>query len=56
MKWVNLCKKFKLDKKVVIIVFSFFFDKGNVGIVVYLDVFGFIYEVMKGFQGNGYDV
>jgi magnesium chelatase subunit H len=56
MKWANLRKKPKLDKKVAITVFSFPPDKGNVGTAAYLDVFGSIYEVMKALQGNGYDV
>ncbi|MEM9275491.1 MAG: cobaltochelatase subunit CobN [Cyanobacteria bacterium P01_F01_bin.143] len=56
MKWGNLRKKPKLDKKVAITVFSFPPDKGNVGTAAYLDVFGSIYEVMKGLKGNGYDV
>lgn len=56
MKWGNLRKKPKLEKKVAITVFSFPPDKGNVGTAAYLDVFGSIYEVLKGLQGNGYDV
>ncbi len=56
MKWANLRKKPKLDKKIAITVFSFPPDKGNVGTAAYLDVFGSIYEVMKALQGNGYDV
>ena len=56
MKWANLRKKPKLDKKVAITVFSFPPDKGNVGTAAYLDVFGSIYEVMKGLNNNGYDV
>jgi magnesium chelatase subunit H len=56
MKWANLRKKPKLDKKIAITVFSFPPDKGNVGTAAYLDVFGSIYEVIKAFQGNGYDV
>ena len=56
MKWGNLRKKPKLDKKIAITVFSFPPDKGNVGTAAYLDVFGSIYEVMKGLKGNGYDV
>ncbi|MEA5535392.1 magnesium chelatase subunit H [Crocosphaera sp. XPORK-15E] len=56
MKWTNLRKKPKLEKKVAITVFSFPPDKGNVGTAAYLDVFGSIYEVMKALQGNGYDV
>ena len=56
MKWANLRKKPKLEKKVAITVFSFPPDKGNVGTAAYLDVFGSIYEVMEGLQRNGYDV
>jgi magnesium chelatase subunit H len=56
MKWANLRKKPKLDKKIAITVFSFPPDKGNVGTAAYLDVFGSIYEVMKALQGNAYDV
>jgi magnesium chelatase subunit H len=56
MKWANLRRKPKLNKKVAITVFSFPPDKGNVGTAAYLDVFGSIYEVMKGLQQNGYDV
>ncbi|MEO1147584.1 MAG: magnesium chelatase subunit H, partial [Cyanobacteria bacterium J06638_22] len=56
MKWANLRRKPKLDKKVAITVFSFPPDKGNVGTAAYLDVFGSIYEVMKGLQRNGYTI
>ncbi|MEO0836606.1 MAG: magnesium chelatase subunit H, partial [Cyanobacteria bacterium J06642_3] len=56
MKWGNLRKKPKLEKKVAITVFSFPPDKGNVGTAAYLDVFGSIYEVLKGLKGNGYDL
>ncbi len=56
LKWANLRRKPKLDKKVAITVFSFPPDKGNVGTAAYLDVFGSIYEVMKSLQHNGYDV
>ncbi|MBD2578772.1 magnesium chelatase subunit H [Oscillatoria sp. FACHB-1406] len=56
MKWANLRKKPKLDKKVAITVFSFPPDKGNVGTAAYLDVFGSIYEVMRALQNNGYDI
>jgi magnesium chelatase subunit H len=56
LKWANLRKKPKLDKKVAITIFSFPPDKGNIGTAAYLDVFGSIYEVLKGLQGNGYDV
>jgi magnesium chelatase subunit H len=56
MKWANLRKKPKLQKRVAITVFSFPPDKGNVGTAAYLDVFGSIYEVMKALQNNGYDL
>lgn len=56
MKWANLRRKPKVHKKVAITVFSFPPDKGNVGTAAYLDVFGSIYEVMKAFKNNGYEV
>lgn len=56
MKWANLRKKTNRDKKVAITIFSFPPDKGNVGTAAYLDVFGSIYEVIKGLQSNGYDI
>jgi magnesium chelatase subunit H len=56
LKWANLRRKPKLQKKVAITVFSFPPDKGNVGTAAYLDVFGSIYEVMQALQHNGYDV
>ncbi|QSJ14372.1 magnesium chelatase subunit H [Nostoc sp. UHCC 0702] len=56
LKWANLRRKPKLDKKVAITVFSFPPDKGNVGTAAYLDVFGSIYEVMRALKNNGYDV
>ncbi|MGB5633456.1 MAG: magnesium chelatase subunit H, partial [Waterburya sp.] len=56
MKWGNLRKKPKLEKKVAITVFSFPPDKGNVGTAAYLNVFGSIYEAMKGLRDNGYDI
>jgi magnesium chelatase subunit H len=56
LKWANLRKKPKLDKKIAITVFSFPPDKGNVGTAAYLDVFGSIYEVMAALKNNGYDV
>jgi magnesium chelatase subunit H len=56
MKWAMLRRKPKLDKKVAITIFSFPPDKGNVGTAAYLDVFGSIYEVLKGLKGNGYDL
>jgi magnesium chelatase subunit H len=56
LKWANLRKKPKLDKKLAITIFSFPPDKGNIGTAAYLDVFGSIHEVMKGMRDNGYDV
>ncbi|MCL1469402.1 magnesium chelatase subunit H [Argonema antarcticum] len=56
LKWANLRRKPKLDKKVAITVFSFPPDKGNVGTAAYLDVFGSIYQVMKALKNNGYDL
>ncbi|HEY9809417.1 MAG TPA: magnesium chelatase subunit H [Halomicronema sp.] len=56
LKWANLRRKPKLDKKVAITVFSFPPDKGNVGTAAYLDVFGSIYKVLEALKGNGYDV
>jgi len=50
LKWANLRKKPKLNKKVAITVFSFPPDKGNVGTAAYLDVFGSIYEVSKRYK------
>jgi len=56
MKWANLRKKPKLQKKLAITIFSFPPDKGNIGTAAYLDVFGSIHEVMKGMRDNGYDI
>jgi magnesium chelatase subunit H len=56
MKWTNLRRKPKVDKRLAITVFSFPPDKGNVGTAAYLDVFGSIFEVMQALQHNGYDV
>ncbi|MBW4664408.1 MAG: magnesium chelatase subunit H [Chroococcus sp. CMT-3BRIN-NPC107] len=56
MKWVNLRRQPKLQKRVAITVFSFPPDKGNVGTAAYLDVFGSIYEVMQALKRNGYDL
>ena len=56
LKWANLRRKPKLQKKVAITVFSFPPDKGNVGTAAYLDVFGSIYEVMQSLKHNGYDI
>jgi magnesium chelatase subunit H len=56
IKWANLRRKPKFQKRVAITVFSFPPDKGNVGTAAYLDVFGSIYKVMESLKHNGYDV
>jgi magnesium chelatase subunit H len=56
MKWANLRRKPKIDKKLAITIFSFPPDKGNVGTAAYLDVFGSIYKVMEAMKHNGYDL
>jgi len=56
MKWANLRRKPKLDKKLAITVFSFPPDKGNVGTAAYLDVFGSIFRVLEAMKQNGYDL
>ena len=56
LKWANLRRLAKLQKKVAITVFSFPPDKGNVGTAAYLDVFGSIYRVMEALKHNGYDI
>jgi magnesium chelatase subunit H len=56
MKWANLRRKPKCNKRVAITVFSFPPDKGNVGTAAYLDVFGSIHKVMEALNNNGYDV
>jgi magnesium chelatase subunit H len=56
LKWANLRRKPKAEKKVAITVFSFPPDKGNVGTAAYLDVFGSIYKVLEGLREDGYGV
>ncbi|MDG2991955.1 magnesium chelatase subunit H [Candidatus Synechococcus calcipolaris G9] len=56
LKWANLRRKPKVNKKVAITIFSFPPDKGNIGTAAYLDVFGSIYKVMESLKNNGYDV
>ncbi|MCH9056246.1 magnesium chelatase subunit H [Parathermosynechococcus lividus] len=56
LKWVNLRRKPKVNKKIAITIFSFPPDKGNVGTAAYLDVFGSIYKVMEALKNNGYDL
>jgi len=56
LKWANLRRKPKINKKLAITVFSFPPDKGNVGTAAYLNVFGSIYRVLEALKNNGYDV
>ncbi|GAB4342459.1 MAG: magnesium chelatase subunit H [Cyanophyceae cyanobacterium] len=56
IKWANLRRKPKADKKVAITVFSFPPDKGNVGTAAYLDVFGSIFQALKSLKAAGYSV
>lgn len=56
LKWANLRRLPRIQKKVAITVFSFPPDKGNVGTAAYLDVFGSIYRVLDALRHNGYDV
>ena len=56
IKWANLRRKPKLEKKLAITVFSFPPDKGNVGTAAYLDVFASIHRVMTALKNNGYNV
>eukprot|EP00217_Crustomastix_stigmatica_P012631 CAMPEP_0183793870 /NCGR_PEP_ID=MMETSP0803_2-20130417/3490_1 /TAXON_ID=195967 /ORGANISM="Crustomastix stigmata, Strain CCMP3273" /LENGTH=1445 /DNA_ID=CAMNT_0026038259 /DNA_START=48 /DNA_END=4383 /DNA_ORIENTATION=- len=56
LKWADLRRKTKAEKKLAITVFSFPPDKGNVGTAAYLNVFGSIYRVLKELQADGYNV
>lgn len=56
IKWAELKKKPKAEKKLAITVFSFPPDKGNVGTAAYLNVFSSIYSVMKELKKDGYNV
>ncbi|KAL3637236.1 hypothetical protein CASFOL_019535 [Castilleja foliolosa] len=56
IKWGELRKKTKTDKKLAITVFSFPPDKGNVGTAAYLNVFASIYSVLKELKSDGYNV
>lgn len=56
IKWANLHRKQRAEKKVAITVFSFPPDKGNVGTAAYLDVFGSIYQVLEELKAGGYTV
>lgn len=56
LKWANLKRKPRLQKKIAITVFSFPPDKGNVGTAAYLNVFASIHKVIQSLAANGYDV
>ncbi|CAM6085668.1 unnamed protein product [Calypogeia fissa] len=56
IKWAELKRKPKADKKVAITVFSFPPDKGNVGTAAYLNVFSSIYSVLTELKKDGYNV
>ncbi|MDX1978573.1 MAG: magnesium chelatase subunit H [Pseudanabaenaceae cyanobacterium bins.68] len=56
LKWANLRRKPKLNKKIAITIFSFPPDKGNIGTAAYLDVFASIQKVLTALAQNGYDV
>lgn len=56
IKWADLKRKTKEEKKVAITVFSFPPDKGNVGTAAYLNVFSSIFSVLQDLQKDGYNV
>ncbi|VFQ91169.1 unnamed protein product [Cuscuta campestris] len=56
IRWADLKRKSKTEKKVAITVFSFPPDKGNVGTAAYLNVFASIYSVLKDLKEDGYKV
>jgi len=56
LNWARLRKKTNEEKKVVINIFQFPPDKGNVGTAAYLDVFGSIFSVMKELKQQGYTI
>ncbi|XP_009793484.1 magnesium-chelatase subunit ChlH, chloroplastic [Nicotiana tabacum] len=56
IKWGELKRKTKADKRLAITVFSFPPDKGNVGTAAYLNVFASIYSVLKDLKKDGYNV
>ncbi|XP_059668410.1 magnesium-chelatase subunit ChlH, chloroplastic [Cornus florida] len=56
IRWGELKKKSKAEKKLAITVFSFPPDKGNVGTAAYLNVFSSIFSVLKELQRDGYNV
>lgn len=56
IKWADLKRKTKAEKKLAITVFSFPPDKGNVGTAAYLNVFASIYSVLKDLEKDGYTI
>ncbi|KAM7505460.1 hypothetical protein LguiB_004364 [Lonicera macranthoides] len=56
IRWGNLTRKTKAEKKVAITVFSFPPDKGNVGTAAYLNVFASIFSVLKDLERDGYNL
>ncbi len=56
IKWANLHRKKRADKKIAITVFSFPPDKGNVGTAAYLNVFDSIFCVLTELKKKGYHV
>ncbi|KAL5719719.1 magnesium chelatase [Ranunculus cassubicifolius] len=56
IRWGNLKRKTKAEKKLAITVFSFPPDKGNVGTAAYLNVFASIYSVLKDLKNDGYSI
>jgi len=56
LKWANLRRKSKAEKKIAITLFSFPPDKGNIGTAAYLDVFASVYKVLEALGRDGYNV
>ncbi|PIA48460.1 hypothetical protein AQUCO_01400802v1 [Aquilegia coerulea] len=56
IRWGELKRKSKTEKRVAITVFSFPPDKGNVGTAAYLNVFASIFSVLKDLKKDGYNV
>lgn len=50
--WQIVC----VECKIVVILFNYLFNGGNIGIVVFLLVFESFYEIMKWLYFEGYDV
>ncbi|PKA62593.1 Magnesium-chelatase subunit ChlH, chloroplastic [Apostasia shenzhenica] len=56
IRWAELKRKSKGEKKIAITVFSFPPDKGNVGTAAYLNVFSSIFSVLRELEHSGYNV